>query len=45
MADVFSIVKYSAFLRKATRYNPTRGGMKYNLLVSKVLGGISIDEY
>lgn len=25
-ADMESTVKYQAFLRKATRYNPTRGG-------------------
>lgn len=33
-------VKYSAFLRKATRYNPTRGGMIFSTLnpVSDELG-------
>jgi hypothetical protein len=25
--DCYSIVNYAAYLRKQTRYNPTRGGM------------------
>jgi hypothetical protein len=33
LANFLATVKYSAFLRKATRYNPTRGGMLNNIKV------------
>lgn len=36
MANMFATVKYQAFLRKQTRYNPTRGGPFHFRAPSKI---------